>query len=127
MAKSRIFVVVDDMRTLEVCFDTLRRLNDTEIVLASQSRCAAQTLATEDFDLLIADIQMPGLDGFALLRIARDHYPQLPVLLLTAPPCVQTTTESLKQGDIDYLTKPFSPEVLLATVRRLLKYKALQC
>ena len=126
MRPSRILVVDDEVGMLEVCADTLRRLPDTEILVESQSPRAAERIGAESFDLLIADVRMPGVNGVELLRLARQHDPQLPVLMLTAFPTVETAVESMKLGAADYLTKPFRPEDLIAAVRRLLEERRLR-
>jgi DNA-binding NtrC family response regulator len=126
MAKARILVVDDEEGMLEVCADTLKKLPETEVVLEQQSRRAAERVATESFDLLIADICMPGMDGVALLRLARQHDPQMAALMITAHPTVETAVESMKLGAADYITKPFLPEDLLATAQRLLEGKWLR-
>jgi DNA-binding NtrC family response regulator len=111
---------------LEVCADTLRKLSDVEIVTEAQTERAAQRLADEHFDLLIADIRMPGMSGIDLLRIGREHDPSLLALILTAYPTVRTAVESMKRGASDYITKPFLPDDLLATARRLLEERRLR-
>lgn len=111
---------------LEVCSDTLQRLPNTEIVLETRSRDAAERLKHENFDLLIADICMPELNGVELLRAARQHDPDLAALMLTAFPTVETAVESMKLGAADYLTKPFLPDDLLGNVRSLLESKRLR-
>jgi DNA-binding NtrC family response regulator len=126
MAKARILIVDDEEGMLEVCADTLQRVPDTEIVLESQSRRAAERIATESLDLLIADIRMPGLGGVELLRLAREHDPNLAVLMLTAYPTVETAVETMRLGAVDYIVKPFQPEDLLSLVRRLLESKRLR-
>ncbi len=126
MAKTRIFIVDDESGMLEVCADTLQRLPDTEIVLEQDSTRAAERLTEEQVDLLIADIRMPGVNGVELLRLARQQDPNLPVLMLTAYPTVETAVESMKLGAADYLTKPFLPADLLANVKRLLEARQLR-
>lgn len=121
MAKARILVVDDDESILKVCAATLNKLPEAEIILESQSSRAAGRLAEESFDLLIADICMPEVDGVQLLRIARDHDPNLAVLMFTGFPTVETAVESMKLGAADYIAKPFPPKTLLATVGRLLQ------
>jgi two-component system response regulator AtoC len=122
----RILVVDDERGMLEVCTDTLAELADTEVVVEEHSRQAADRLASESFDLLITDVRMPGLDGVELLRQGRQHDPHLSVLMLTAYPTVQTAVECMKLGAADYVVKPFLPEDLLATVRRLLEARWLR-
>jgi DNA-binding NtrC family response regulator len=126
MSKQRILIVDDEEGMLEGCADTLRALPDVEIVAERDSRRAAERLRGESFDLLLADVRMPGLGGVDLLRLGREKDPGLMVLMLTAFPTVETAVESMKLGASDYITKPFLPEDLLATARRLLEEKRLR-
>lgn len=126
MAKGRILIVDDDEFILDLCAQTLSELRDTDIVLENHSARASERLTTDSFDLLITDIRMPEMDGMDLLRVARQHDPDLLVLMLTGFPTVETAVESMKLGAADYLTKPFFPDDLLATVRRLLQGKCLR-
>jgi DNA-binding NtrC family response regulator len=120
VAHERILVVDDDYGVLMAIQAALSDLPDIDIILEDQSIRAKERLATDGFDLLIADIRMPELDGIELLRIARQHDPELPVLVLTGYPTIETAVESMKLGAADYLTKPFFNDDLLATTRRLL-------
>jgi two-component system response regulator AtoC len=124
--KVRILVVDDEQGMLEVCADTLQALTATEVVLERCSHAAADRLKREPFDLLITDIRMPELGGVELLRLARQNDPNLPALMLTAHPTVETAVESMKLGAADYIIKPFLPEDLLGTVERLLETKCLR-
>jgi two-component system response regulator PilR (NtrC family)/two-component system response regulator HydG len=126
MAKGRILVVDDDAAILDICAETLSVLHDTEIILENRSPRASERLATDNFDLLITDIRMPEMDGIELLRIARQLDPSLHVLILTGFPTIATAVESMKLGATDYLTKPFLPDDLLATARRLLQTRRLR-
>jgi two-component system response regulator HydG len=126
MPDVRILVVDDEPGMLEVCDDILRELPQARVVTQRDSTRAAELLAAETWDLLITDLAMPVLDGIALLRAARQHDAELPVLMLTAFPSVDTAVESLKLGAADYLTKPFLPDELLLTVRRLLDGRRLR-
>ena len=126
MPLQRILIVDDEPGMLEVCRDTLQQIEATDIHLEQESRRACERLAAENWDLLIADIRMPEVDGIEVLHIAREHDANLPVLMITAFPSVETAVESMKLGAADYITKPFLPEDLLARVRRLLDEKRLR-
>ena len=73
-----------------------------------------------DFELIILDVMLPGLDGWELLRLIRRHG-QVPVLFLTARDAVEYRVKGLELGADDYLVKPFSFVELLARVRTLLR------
>jgi len=122
----RVLVVDDEPGMLEVCRDTLGDLPSVDVEVEQKSTRAAERLATESWDLLISDVRMPGIGGIELLGIARRHDPDLPVLMLTAYPAVETAVESMKLGAADYITKPFLPDDLLAKVQRILEHKSLR-
>ncbi len=120
MRKIRILIVDDEDGMLEVCEDTIDVLSGVETEVESDPRRAAERLKDEGFDMLLTDVRMPGMDGVDLLRIARELDPNIPVLVLTAYPTVETAVETMKLGAADYITKPFHPDDLLATVQRLI-------
>lgn len=125
-ATMRVLVVDDEIGMLEVCRDTLRTLDGVEVDLESHSALAAVKVSERPWDLLITDIRMPGMSGMELLATARLHDPDLPVLMLTAYPAVETAVESMKLGATDYIVKPFLPDELRATVRRILETRRLR-
>jgi DNA-binding response OmpR family regulator len=76
---------------------------------------------TQDFDLLILDINLPGMDGYVLCSMLRQHKKNMPILMLTARTKQQEVILGLNLGADDYLGKPFDMEELLARVRALLR------
>ena len=126
MSGWRVLVVDDEIGMLEVCRDTLCTIDGVEIDVESRSECAVKRIGERSWDLLIADIRMPGVNGLELLEIARRQDPQLPVLMMTAYPTVDTAVESMKRGAADYIVKPFLPDDLRATARRLLAERRLR-
>ena len=85
-------------------------------------------MLNEKIDIVLCDVEMPGMDGFKFLAMVntREDLQDIPVLLLTSHEAMETKVKGLEQGASDYLTKPFSPEELLARVKVHLKIKALQ-
>ena len=75
----------------------------------------------EEYDLILLDIMLPGMDGFTILQQLREAKIATPVLLLTARGAVEDKVKGLDFGADDYLTKPFSPAELLARIRALLR------
>ena len=112
MNQSRILVVDDDSQLREAIVDTLM-LSGYDCLEASSGEDALYLLLKRQVDMVIADIQMGGMDGHTLLRNIRDKYPQLPVLLMTAYANIDGAVRAMREGAIDYLAKPFAPEVLL--------------
>ncbi len=77
---------------------------------------ALGTFGTQDWDLVIADIDMPGMDGIELLKRIREIRPNLPVLMITAYATVESAVEAMKLGAYDYITKPFAMDELKIVV-----------
>lgn len=86
---------------------------------------ALQAFANEDWDLVIADIDMPGMDGIELLKHIRKNSPQVPVLMITAYATVETAVEAMKLGAHDYITKPFAMEELKIVVGKVFERQRL--
>jgi EAL domain-containing protein (putative c-di-GMP-specific phosphodiesterase class I) len=79
---------------------------------------AAAAVRRGGFDVVLSDIDMPGLDGIGLLRAVRQHDLDLPVVLITANPNVETAIAALEHGALRYLVKPVAPAELAAAVTR---------
>ncbi len=82
---------------------------------------ALHSLLTENFDLVVLDLGLPGMDGIEVLKAIRDRGLAIPVLILTARDAVKDRVGGLDQGADDYLTKPFDLEELSARLRSLLR------
>lgn len=126
MADARILAVDDDAAELQRCLAALADLPGVRAEGVTRSSEALTRLGNEAFDLLITDLRMPVVDGMDLLRVAAAHDPDLPVLVLTGFPSVDTALATLKAGADDYLTKPVHPGELVAVVQRLLEGRRLR-
>ena len=115
--KPRLLLVDDDAAVLRV---TQRRLEKAgyRVVACAGGAGALAVLANEAFDVMVSDIQMPGVSGLALLRAVREHDLDLPVVLVTGNPGVQTATDAVEYGAFRYLIKPVPFEKLDAVVAR---------
>jgi EAL domain-containing protein (putative c-di-GMP-specific phosphodiesterase class I) len=103
--KTRILLVDDDSDVLEVTRRILDR-EGHEVVACTGGDDAMVRLARETFDVMISDIQMPGMTGLALLRAVREHDLDLPVVLITGNPGVKSATDAVEYGAFRYLIKP---------------------
>ena len=114
----RILVVEDDRLLAD---GLIRALRDAGYAADSVSdgRAADTALMTQQFDLVILDIGLPGLDGFEVLKRARERKLDVPVLILTALDAVENRVRGLDLGADDYLVKPFELTELEARVRAL--------
>ena len=109
----KILIVEDDRALREALLDTAAIAGFTATG-AADGRAALAALATNEFDLVISDIQMEPMDGHALLREIRSRDRALPVVLMTAYESIQSAVDALRDGATDYLIKPFEAEVLVA-------------
>lgn len=122
MARWRILIVDDEEGMLEVCADCLSTA-DAEIVTEVDSTRALERVLIESWDLLIADVRMPGMGGVELLRLARERDPMLSVLMITAFPDVETAKQCRQHGAVGLLSKQVLARELLASARRVLEAK----
>lgn len=117
MAQSKVLIVEDDEGLREALVDTLA-LAGYEWIEADSAEDALVKLKSQDVDIVVSDVQMAGMGGLALLRNIKQQRPNLPVLLMTAYANIEDAVAAMKEGAIDYMAKPFAPEVLLNMVSR---------
>jgi len=118
MAK-RILIVDDEPRYLRL-LDANLRTEGYEVVTAQDGQQAIETFSTQPIDLILLDIMMPRLDGFATCQRIRE-FSSVPIVILTAKGEEQDRVRGLDLGADDYLVKPFSATELLARVRAVLR------
>lgn len=114
-----ILIAEDEKNMQDIVVDYMKR-GGHSCITADDGIDAVTILKNTPVDLAILDIMMPHLDGFSVCKIAREMY-NLPIIFLTAK---ESEDDKLKGYDIgadDYMTKPFSPRVLLAKVNALLR------
>lgn len=111
----RILVLDDEQEVLRICY---RALNESGrgyvVVTASTADQARAYLQEQEFDLLILDIHLPEENGLSLLKYVRKTQPDLPAMLITGYPAVNTVIDAVRMNVREYVVKPF-------TVRRLLE------
>lgn len=120
---AQILLVDDDPGALAMLTDVLRA-QGYQPVTTPDPREALALLAMERFDLVIADIVMPHLDGFRLLEKAQERNPGAEVLLISAFATDEIIREGRKKGAADVLAKPFEIATFTAKVRALLARRA---
>jgi len=120
--KISILLVDDSYDMLEVLHRQLGALQYTTFQASAVSD-AIDILQNSPVDLLITDMRMPGLDGMHLVKYAKMHFPDIPVLVITGFPSVSGAVEAVKSGAMDYLSKPFTANELKAAVEKILKQR----
>ena len=115
MSATRIVIVDDEPDMLENCARILGRVG-YQCFTTTEPDKALALLEEERADLLITDLKMPGMDGMALLKRARELDPTLPVIVITAFATIESAVTAVKEGATDYLPKNFSVEHLRVAV-----------
>jgi excisionase family DNA binding protein len=117
--RPRILVVDDEASIRDLLAKTLA-LAEYEVDVASDGRAAIDRLRMYPYDLLIADLKMPGIDGLTLIREGKRLKPELPVIIITGFSTESSAIEAVNLGVAGYLTKPFRvPQVLAAAAKAL--------
>jgi two-component system, OmpR family, response regulator len=116
----RVLVVDDDVRMAAAIRRGLR-FDGLVVDIAADGEQALRTVGATDYDVIVLDVMMPGLDGFETCRRMRADGVWVPVLMLTARDAVEDRVRGLDGGADDYLTKPFSLAELTARLRALVR------
>jgi diguanylate cyclase (GGDEF)-like protein len=116
-------LVIDDDRNLRTVIRTSLELAGYGVVVASDATGALALLAQEIPDLIVLDVVLPGMDGFELCRRIRRHptCAHVPIMMLTARGETEDAVAGFEAGADDYVSKPFSPQEMLARVRAKLR------
>src|SRR6056297_669576 len=118
MAKAQILIVEDDHDLREALVTTLE-LAKFRVREAANASEALARLAESPVDMVVSDVNMPGLSGHQLLAEVQRLYPGLPMMLITAYGQISDAVSAMQAGAIDYLVKPFEPRFLVDAVSKI--------
>jgi len=125
MSSGKLLIVDDDLPMREM----LRSLFAERGLAAEEAgngNEALERLGESDFDVVLSDIKMPGMSGIDLVAEIRKLRPDTPVVLMTAFGSIESAVEAMRAGALDYITKPFEPEVVWLTIERALERRSLE-
>jgi len=115
--QTTLLIVEDDAGLRDALCDTLLLAN-YKVIAAESAEAAMVELGRQHIDLVISDIQMEGMNGLSLLKNIKAKDKGMPVILMTAFAKIDDAVQAMRDGAIDYLSKPFAPEVLINLVER---------
>jgi excisionase family DNA binding protein len=119
VTRPRVLVVDDEASIRDLLAKTLA-LAEYDVDVAADGRSALERMRMYPYDLLIADLRMPGMDGLTVIREAKRYKADLPVLIITGFSTEASAIEAVNLGVAGYLTKPFRvPQVLAAAAKAL--------
>ncbi len=121
MVKTKILVVDDEKDMTRLLQRTLESELDCRVSMAFSGKMALSILEQEQFDLVICDIKMPGMDGFELLEYINRSYPELTVIMLTAYGNIESAVKAIKKGAYDFVPKPFELDEIVFKIWKALE------
>ena len=113
---SRI-LVIDDERSIRNTLKDILEFEKYQVELAEDGFIALELLKASDFDVILCDIKMPGMDGIEVLQKIGEIKPDIPVVMISGHGNIDTAVESIKKGAFDYIEKPLDLNRLLITLR----------
>jgi EAL domain-containing protein (putative c-di-GMP-specific phosphodiesterase class I) len=116
-------LVAEDERALQRAVARALRQAGFDVETAENGRAAVELLAASDFDAVVSDIRMPDMDGVELLRSVRERNLEVPVILVTGSPGVETAQLAIEHGAFRYITKPIQLKQLEGTVRAAVRLR----
>jgi two-component system nitrogen regulation response regulator NtrX len=118
-------LVVDDEKNILSTLSRALRIEDFDVDVAGNATIAIEKVATKAYDVLLVDVNMPGMDGIAMLDKLRADGNNVPVIVMSGHGSIDTAVAATRAGAHDYLEKPISTDRLLLSLSRCLDYQRL--
>jgi two-component system, OmpR family, alkaline phosphatase synthesis response regulator PhoP len=120
MSPSGHILIIDDEAALRQTLARILQRAGYEVTTAESGEMALSLLSNTSFNLIYMDMRMPGMAGLEVLKIIHNSQPNLPVVLFTAQPDLNSAVSALRLGATDYLLKPLQPQVLIERTQAIL-------
>jgi len=120
MSRVATILIVDDDANIRQNIHFILEKGGMKSAMASSGEEGLQRMRTTAFDLVLLDVQMPGMGGLEALRIMRERHPDVGVIMCSVLKEISVAVEAMHTGALDYVTKDFSPPELIARVRKTL-------
>ena len=121
MKQAKRILMIDDDKHMHRILQLYLRSRNVEVVGVSSGRMALHKLDEESFDLVLTDIQMPGMDGRELIQRIRQKYPDLPILIISAYEEEKFQNEINSLKNVQMVAKPFDQNTILEKIDKLLQ------
>jgi two-component system response regulator AtoC len=118
-------LIVDDEEIVRESLASWLEEDGYEVKVAENADRALERLPEKDWNLAMVDLKMPGMDGIELMDEIRKIRPETIVIIMTAYATVDTAVQAMKKGAYDYIVKPFNPEDLSMTIRKIIEHQKL--
>jgi DNA-binding response OmpR family regulator len=120
MSVSGHLLIIDDEASIRQTLARILQQAGFEVTTAENGEQGLSFIQTTDFDLVFLDLRMPGMGGLDVLKLMHASHPNLPVVLFTAQPDLNSAVEALRNGATDYLLKPLKPQALIERAQSIL-------
>ena len=114
-------LIIDDEASLRQTMARILQRAGYEVTTAANGKEGLALVSEHPFDLVYSDIRMPDMNGLELLKILHAKFPDLPVVLFTAQPDLNSAVEAVRSGAIDYLLKPLKPQAVIDRTQSILE------
>lgn len=126
MSVSQVLIVDDDSALLQALPEALRlRMAEVAVDTCDSATAALERIAATDYDVVVTDVKMPGMDGLALLAEIRALRPETPTLLITGHGEHDLAVQALRGGAFDFIQKPIERDYFIASLRRAIRLRHL--
>src|SRR2546429_464977 len=127
MSEARVLIVDDDLALLQALPEALRlRMDGVTVVTADSAAVVLGRVAARDYDAIVTDIKMPGMDGLELLAEIRTNRPDTPTLMITGHGEHDLVVHALRGGAYDFIRKPIDRDYFVASLRRAIEMRELR-
>jgi len=119
-------MVVDDESSICQNVQKIFAKSDIEVTMATSAQEALDKLAADEYELVISDIVMPGMNGLQFLKSLKSKWPRVKTVMMTAYATTETAVKAIRLGALDYLPKPFTPDEMRAMVDQAISGKLIE-
>ncbi len=119
----RILAVDDELDMLALLKMIIEGYSEHQVMTTNNPLEAAELVEKEQFDLLLTDLKMPGLDGMELLTLAKKRDEDALVMVITAYGSLESAEEAMGKGAFDFITKPFRKEQILLAIDKAMRWR----
>jgi len=119
-------LIVDDDQSIRKSLDIMLSMHGYEVITSAGGRDALIDVEREDPDLILTDVNMPGMDGIALLELLKENAPGIGIILITGFGSIEDAVKAMRLGAFDYITKPINDDEILTQIARYFEQKNLR-
>jgi DNA-binding response OmpR family regulator len=124
--QKKTILIVDDEKNIRLTLSVTLESTEMQVDTAINGEEALEKIGQKEYDLMLLDIKMPGMDGIAVLAESRKIRANMPVIMITAHGTIENAVEAMKLGAVDFIQKPFAPKEIRELVTKVLERQNLQ-